>query len=130
MTNKLKSTIGNIADIILAIVFIGFIIGVTIFITVNYGIIATLKIYGIIGFLIFIGIASKWSDWNSKENKPKFVEVEVEIPNDILLQAMILAHEANMTFNEWANAALEQYMKHLQSLSTKEIKSKFQKKTK
>ena len=46
--------------------------------------------------------------------KQKTIAVEIELPDHVLLEAMILAHKEDMTFNAWCNAVLREYAKEIE----------------
>ncbi len=52
--------------------------------------------------------------------KQKTIAVTIELPDHILLEAMLLAHKEDMTFNAWCNAVLKEYIKEME----KEVKKK------
>jgi hypothetical protein len=52
--------------------------------------------------------------------KEKTISITIELPDYILLEAMILAHKEDMTFNEWCNKVLKEMIKEKE----KEVKKK------
>ncbi len=70
-------------------------------------------------------VKQKTIGWLGKIKLPphllhKTIAVTITLPDHLLLEAMILAHKEDMTFNAWCNAVLKEYIKEIE----KEVKKK------
>lgn len=56
-----------------------------------------------IGFVILAEVIS---------SKSKFVDIEVELPNEVILEIALEAHKRDITFNALVNEMLEKFMRN------------------